>query len=144
MTRDDQYQLCLHWPNRGFAKEAIRLASIEMDELNALRQLVRDVPRGLRKLSEILAGDPPYYIEHAALASVAEECDAAIDYRDTASLAQSALLTLSMFFSQALEQHEAGVVMDIWPDKRFETQVYVEPGTDLLADLAEMNESEKS
>ncbi|MFL7792677.1 MAG: hypothetical protein AB8I69_11095 [Anaerolineae bacterium] len=144
MTRQDQYQLCVHWPDRGLAKEAIRLASIEMDEWNALRPLVRDVPRGLRLLSEILAGDPPYYIEHAALASIAEECDDAIDYKDTASPAQSALQTLSMFFSQALEQQEAGVVMDIWPGKRFETQVYVEPGTDLLADLAEINELEKS
>jgi len=142
MTREDQYQLCLHWPNRGLAIEAIRLANIEMDEWNALRQLVRDVPRGLLMLSEILAGDPPYYIEHAALASIAEECDNAIDYRDIASPAQSALLPLSMFFSQAQEQREAGVVIDIWPGQRFETQVYVEPGTDLLADLEEISESE--
>lgn len=144
MTRKDQYQLCLHWPNRGFVKDTIRLASIEMDEWNALHQLVRDVPRGLRMLSEVLAGDPPYYIEHAALPSIAEECEDAIDYENPASPAQSALQTLSMFFSQALEQHEAGVLIDIWPGKRFETQVYVEPGTDLLADLAEINEWEES
>lgn len=142
MTREDQYQLCLHWPNRGLAIDAIRLASIEMDEWNALRQLVRDVPRGPSMLSDVLAGDPPYHIEHAALASIAEECDDSIDYRDIASPAQSALLTLSMFFSQALEQREAGVVIDIWPGQRFETQVYVEPGTDLLADLVEISESE--
>ena len=143
MTREDQFQLCLHWPNRGLAMETIRLASIEMDEWDALCQLVRDVPRGLGLLAEVLAGDPPYYIEHATLASIAEECDDAIDYKDSASPAQSALQTLSMFLSQALEQREAGVVMDIWPDMRFETQVYVQPGTDLLADLVEMNESEK-
>jgi hypothetical protein len=142
MTREDQYQLCLHWPNRGLAIEAIRLASIEMDEWNDLRQLVRDVPQGPLMLSETLAGDPPYYIEHAALATIAGECDDAIGCKDIASPAQSGLLTLSVFFSQALEQREAGVVIDIWPGERFETQVYVEPGTDLLADLEEISESE--
>ena len=144
MTPEDQYQLCLYWPNRGLAVDAIRLASIEMDEWKALRQLARDAPRSLLMLSEHLAGDPPYHIEHAALASIAEECDDAIDYNDIASPAQSALLTLSVFFSQALEQREAGVVIDIWPGERFETQVYVEPGTDLLADLEEISESERS
>jgi hypothetical protein len=144
MTQNDQVQLCLHWPNRGFVVETIRLASIDMDEWHALQQLVRDAPPGLRMLAEILAGDPPYTIEHAALTSVAEACDEAIDDKDTASAAQSALQTLSMFFSQALAQREAGVVVEIWPGKRFETQVYVEPGTDLLADLAEIHEFEQS
>ena len=137
-----QLQLCFKWPHRGFEVDTIRIASIEGDEWEALLDYVAKQPRAFPILQEHFGAALPWEIRREQLSQLGQECDRLIDYDRVAEPEMGALLTLSMVVSQALDQREAMLSVEFWDDACFDSQVFIAPGVDLLADLIALNEEQ--
>ena len=111
-----QYQLCLKWPDRGLAHDAVRLASIEEEEWDALQRHVEANAARFPLLSGALSAGATIEVHHSRVADLAREVDAGISYEDVHLPEQSALLTLSLFLSQALGQRQASIAIECRPD----------------------------
>jgi hypothetical protein len=137
-----QLQLCFKWPDRGFQVDTFRIASIERDEWEAVLTYVAEQPGDFPILQEHIGSALPWEIRRENLSQLRRECDRLIDYDRIAEPEMGALLTLSMVVSQALDQREAMLSIEFWDDAYFDSQVFLAPGVDLLADLIALNEDQ--
>jgi hypothetical protein len=137
-----QVQLCLKWPNRGFKIDSMRLASIDMVSWEAMLNYVSVKHDLLLTFKTNIGNIFPFMVERGMLSQLLQECDCMIDYERLNDPEMDALLTLSMFLSQALDQREAIISIEYWDNAYFETQTFIEPGVDLLADMIEINKGE--
>ena len=136
----EQIQCCLHYPGRGFKKEAIRIVSIDMPDWKALREQVAGTPQA-QSLARALSQDLPIVISQDELNVLKHECDSLAHQMGVDFYLHSGLLTFSLFVGQSLEQREAGARLEHWPGAYFENQTLILPGTDILQDLVEINEA---
>jgi hypothetical protein len=93
-------------------------------------------------LKEITRPPLPHQVPHEQISQLLQECDSLIDYDRLGEPEMNALLTLSMLASQALEQREAALSVEYWEGAYFDSQVFIAPGVDLLADLIEIDNAE--
>ena len=75
----------------------------------------------------------------ASLSQFLQECDNLIDYDRFGEPEMSALSILSTVASQALDQREAMLSIEYWDGAYYDKQVFIAPGTDLLADMIEID-----
>jgi hypothetical protein len=141
--KQTQLQLCFKWPGRGFEVDSIRIASIDMDEWEAVLSYVSKQPGPFPIFKENIGAALPWEIRRENLSQLLQECESLIDYDRFGEPEMGALSTLSTVASQALDQRDAALSVEYWEGAYFDMQVFVAPGTDLLADLIEINE-EKS
>ena len=134
-----QIQLCLKWPDRGLRVDAMRIASIELDEWEAMLAYVSKRPGACPIFEEHIRSALPCSVRRENLPQFVQECDSLIDYDRFDEPEMSALLTLSMVASQALDQREAMLSVEYWEGANFYTQIFIAPGTDLLADMMEID-----
>jgi hypothetical protein len=130
-----QIQLCFKWPDRGLKIDSMRIASIDMDEWEAMLAYVSKQPGVFASFQANTTVTLPCEVSRKNLSQFQQECDSLIDYDRIGEPEMSALLTLSMVVSQALDQREAGLTLEYWEGAYFDTQIYIAPGTDLLADM---------
>jgi hypothetical protein len=120
----------------------MRIASIEMDEWDAMLAYVSDKPGAFATVKEGITAAPPGLVRREDLPQFAQECDSLIDYDRLGKPEMNALFILSMVASQALEQREAMLSVEYWEGAYFDTQTFIRPGTDLLADMIEIDNAE--
>jgi hypothetical protein len=137
----EQIQLCFKWPGRGFTIDTMRIASIDMDEWEALLAYITKTPDALPGFRGQIRAALPWEIQREDLAQFQAACERLIDYERIDQPEMSALLTLSMFVSQALDQREAIASIEFWEGEYFDLQTFIMPGTDLLADMIEIDKS---
>jgi hypothetical protein len=137
-----QIQLTFKWPGRGLKVDSMRIASIDMDEWEALLAYVYKKPEAFPIVKQITRSPLPHEVPHGELSQLLQECENLINYDRFGEPEMSALLTLSMLTSQALEQREAVLSIEYWEGANFDTQTFIAPGTDLLADLIEIDRAE--
>jgi hypothetical protein len=138
----EQVQLCFKWPGRGLKVDSMRIASIDMNEWEAALAYVSRTPEAFPTFKGRIAAALPFEVRRDDLSWFQQECDSLIDYDRLDEPAMSALLTLSLFASQALDQREAALSIEYWEGAYFDTQTFIAPGTDLLADLIAMDHAE--
>ena len=137
-----QIQLCFRWPGRGLKVDSMRIASIDMDEWEAMLAYVSKTPGAFPTFKEKIGAALPCRVPRENLSQFLHECDSLIDYERFGEPEMSALSTLSMFASQALDQREAMLSFEYWEGAYFDTQVFIGPGVDLLADLIEIDNAD--
>ena len=134
-----QIQLCFKWPGQGLEVDSMRIASIDTDEWQAMLVYVSKQPGAFPIFRENIRAALPNEVCRENLPQLVQECDSLIDYDCFDEPEMSALLTLSMLALQALEQREAVLSIEYWEGAFFDTQVFIAPGIDLLADLIEID-----
>jgi hypothetical protein len=134
-----QIQLCLKWPDRGFRVDSMRIASIDMEEWEAMLDYVSKKQGAFPTFREAIRAALPCMIPCEDLSELLQECDGLIDYSCSGEPEMNALSTLSMVALQALDQREAALSVEYWEGVHFDTQVFIAPGTDLLADIIEID-----
>ena len=117
----EQIQCCLHYPGRGFQKDAIRIVSIDMPDWKALREQVAGIPQA-QSLAGALSQDLPIVISRDELNVLKHECDLLAHQMGVDFYLHSGLLTFSLFVGQSLEQREAGARLEHWPGEYFENR----------------------
>jgi hypothetical protein len=137
-----QIQLCFKWPGRGLKVDSMRIASIDMDEWEAMLAYVSKTPGAFPTFKKHIMAPLPCKIRRENLSQFLQECDGLIDYDRFGEPEMSALSTLSMVASQALDQREAELSVEYWEGAYFDTQVFIAPGIDLLADLGAIDSTE--
>ena len=144
MNTIDQVQCLVCWPHLELKFGGIRLASIEASGWASLPRLAS--ARRLHLLNGILTRGLPLTLLRGEVEGLNQEIDDDLNRapQDDLFACLAPLLTLSMFLDQVLDQTDACARFEIWEGRRFETQVFVEPGTDLLADLLQMADASEA
>lgn len=120
----------------------MRIASIDMDEWEAMLAYVSKRAGAFPILEEIIRSALPCQVRRENLSQFVQECDRLVDYDRFSEPEMSALSTLSMVASQALDQRKAVLSVEYWEGAYFDTQIFIAPGTDLLADMTEIDNAE--
>ncbi len=139
MNKKEQIQLYFRWPDRGFEIDAIRVVGIDLFEWDALFQFISANKRRFPILATFVHNFRNISAPRKDLPGMMKECDEQIDFEKLDQPEMSALATLSMFISQALEQRDASISMAYHEGEYFEMQSFIMSGTDLLKDLEEIN-----
>ena len=136
-----QIQLCFKWPGRGLKVDSIRIASIDMNEWQAMLAYISKTPGVFPVFKENIREAFPCLVPRVDLSQFLQECESLIDYDRIDEPEMCALFTLSMVASQAFDQREAALSVEYWEGTYFDTQVFITPGTDLLADMVEIDKA---
>ena len=139
MELSEQVQCNLYYPDRGFQYNQVRLAGLEMEAWSALRASLPALHRAVPHLVTLLSSPFPIRLSRSELLHLVTESNQVELTDDLEGSALDAYLTIEMFLSQAQGQREAGVSLEIDLSVRHENQTLLLPGTDVLADLEEIN-----
>jgi hypothetical protein len=131
---DEQIQCCLYYPGRGLETDTVRLVSIEADAWAALAGAIPAAEDRFDVLGELVAAELPVHLQRSALEQLAGELSGA-GFEDLPEKSAGAIMALAMFADQAVRQRQAEAAIMTWPGQRFEQQVFLPEGTDVLGDL---------
>jgi hypothetical protein len=139
MKLPEQLQCNLHFPDRGFRYDKVRLIGLELEAWAALEAAIKGRQSSMPLLVSLLSSSFPIVVPRPeVLRLVAESAQADIS-GELDGLALDAYFAIGFFLSQAQDQREAGATFEIDPGVRYEEQTVLLPDADILADLEAIN-----
>lgn len=140
----EQIQYCVKFPDAGLRLDRVRLDSVNLTDWQRLCQLTARYVADFPLLSDVLAHPLNLEIPRCDLLRIQAELANFLVVSADVSGAVQDVLTFSLFVDQVLQQETAVLTVEHWPGRRFEGQVFVFPGTDLLARLQQLPANQPS